>query len=347
MRFLNSALCRLLPWGATEPQSPVESVRHFIVQTHDVDYLPVGRLNGVHRLAKNAAISCLLSKRPALGVSQASMALGLALGGRDPLDQISALVQGQTQRAVSASYYFLIRQLHRRDGNYTIEQPGLVNLMHSLEAQGMEVGVHGSYTCLDKPGGLADEWNRLRELGFRPQGGRQHWLRFTLDRLIAALERANVLYDTSIGYADRIGFRAGACFAFPPYNFDQERPATFLEMPMATMDVALRDEGLKEADWYNEAAELLAVSRRYGWGGISLLWHPAAFGGGWLSPEAGHTFWRLLDNREEWNDTWLSAAAFRQSVRQRFVEVGLLPADSGSAAAKEQVQPGVVELARV
>ena len=347
MRFLNSALGRLLPWGATEPPSPSESVRHFIVQTHDVDYLPVSRFDGMHRLAKNAAISCLLSKRPVLGIKQATMALGLALGGRDPLDQISALVQGQTQRAVSASYYFLIRHLHRRDGNYTIEQPGLVDLMRSLEAQGMEVGVHGSYTCLDESGGLADEWDRLRELGFQPRGGRQHWLRFTLDRLIPALERAGAVYDTSIGWWNRIGFRAGACFAFPPYNFDQERPATFLEMPMAAMDVALRDAGLKEADWYNEAAEVLAVSRRYGWGGTSLLWHPAAFGGGWLSPEAGHTFWRLLDNRGEWNDTSLSAAAFLQSVRQRYVEVGLLPADSWLAAAKAQVRPGVVELARV
>jgi hypothetical protein len=187
----------------------------------------------------------------------------------------------------------------------------------------------------------------LRRLGFRPQGGRQHWLRFTLDRFIPALEQANALYDASLGYETRTGFRAGACFAFPPYNFDQERPATFIEMPMAIMDVNLRYEGGEAADWYDETAELLAVSRRYGWGGISLLWHPAAFGGGWLAREAGKLYWRLLDNREEWNDTWLSGADFLKSVCQRYAEVGLLPAGCGSAAAEEQVQQGEPELARV
>ena len=347
MRLLNGALCQLLPWGQKEPQSPDESVRHFIIQTHDVDYLPVGRFDGVHRLAKNAAISCLQSNRPALGIKQGKMALRLALGGRDPLDQISALVQGQMKRAISASYYFLIRHLHPRDANYTIKQPGLVNLMHALETQGMEVGVHGSYACLDRTDGLVDEYNCVRRLGFQPEGGRQHWLRFTLDRLIPALEQAGVRYDTSFGWSDRIGYRAGACFAFPPYNFERERPATFLEIPMATMDLALPNEGLKEADWYNEVADLLSASRHYGWGGISLLWHPAAFGGGWLASEAGEMFWRLLDHRREWNDTWLSAADFLQSVRQRYVEVGLLPAEQGSATACQLVQPGEPELARV
>ena len=340
MEFLARALGRLVPGASVEPASPVASVRHFIVQTHDVDYLAVGRLNGVARLAKNAAISALQSKRPALSLKQARMALRMALHGGDPLDQIPALVKGQTERGVSASYYFLTRHLHRRDANYTIDQPGLVDLMRSLEAEGMEVGVHGSYTCLDESSGLADEYASMRALGFRPLGGRQHWLRFTLDRLIPALERAKALYDTSFGWCDRIGFPAGACFAFPPYCFEQERPATFLEIPMAIMDVSLRNGEYEEAQWYDASAELLSASRRYGWGGISLLWHPAAFGGGWLAREAGEAFWRLLDHRQEWNDTWLSAAAFLQSVGQRYVDVGLLPAEYASP---EPGEPRLVE----
>ncbi|MBZ5513938.1 MAG: hypothetical protein LAN62_03675 [Acidobacteriia bacterium] len=336
MRLLQRALGRLAPGVPLEPQSPVQAVRHAIVPTHDVDYLAVGRVSGMLRLAKNAVISCLIPKRPALGLKQAMMALRLALGGRDPMDQIAALAKGEGERAVTASYYFLLQHLHRRDANYTIRQPGLVNLMRSLEAQGMEIGVHGSYTSLDEPGRLAAEYDCLRGQGFRPQGGRQHWLRFTLDRLIPALERARVLYDTSIGW-DRLGFRAGACFAFPPYNFEQERPATFLEIPMAIMDVSLRYEVKDVADWYSEAAEVLSVSRRYGWGGISLLWHPAAFGGGWLSPEAGHVFWRLLDDRNQQGDTWLSAKTFLQAVRQRYVDVGLLSAQDESAGAGARV----------
>ena len=76
----------------------------------------------------------------------------------------------------------------------------------------------------------------------------------------------------------------------------------------------------------------------YGWGGISLLWHPAAFGGGWLSHAVGDVFWRLMDSRNERQETWLSAIEFVRSVRQRYIEVGLLSEEYGSAEPEEPVQ---------
>ena len=94
----------------------------------------------------------------------------------------------------------------------------------------------------------------------------------------------------------------------------------------------------EESDWYHQVAELLSVSRRYGWGGISLLWHPAAFGGGWLSHAVGDVFWRLMDSRNERQETWLSAIEFVRSVRQRYIEVGLLSEEYGSAEPEEPVQ---------
>jgi hypothetical protein len=339
MRLLQGALDQAVPGGATGPKSPVESVRHFVVPTHDVDYIPAGRLSAVIRLAKNAVASCLEGKNLGLAIDQAIMAMRRSLNGHDPLDQIPTLVQGEKQRGVSASYYFLPRHRHRRDANYTIDAPGVTELLRSMEALGLEVGVHGTYTCLDTPVGLAEEYDCVRAHGFHPQGGRQHWLRFTLDRLISGLERSGALYDTSIGWVERIGYRAGACFAFPPYNFEEERPATFIEIPLAVMDLSLRFElgSARNGDGYGDVAELLAASRRYGWGGVSVLWHPMAFGGGWIARERGDMYWRLMDHHQEWNDTWLSAAEFVQSVRQRYVDVGLLPAACASLQTEEQV----------
>ena len=351
MRFLNRALCRLMPGAPMELLSPDPTALHFLVSTHDVDYFPVGRLSAVYRLAKNAVISCLLSKRPMLGISQAAMALRVAAGGQDPLDQIPFVAGEENDRGVGASYYFLPRHLDRRDANYTAQEPAVEAMMRRLQALGMEVGVHGSYRCLDDPQGLAEEYGLLREAGFRPEGGRQHWLRFTLDRLIPALERAGALYDTSIGWSDRIGFRAAACFAFPPYNFAEERPATFLEIPLAIMDQSLQEGFEAGTDWSREAASLLSVSRLYGWGGISLLWHPAAFEGGWLSSEVGETFWWLMDAAGQRRDTWSSACSFVHKVLPRYVEAGLLPAEKISSAEEVYVEPPhcteAVELGRV
>ena len=326
MRLLQNALDEVTAGAAGRSLAFLQPTSHFIVTTHDVDYLPVGRTNCIIRLLKNAASSWLEGRSMGLTLDQINMAARRALNGHDPLDQISNLVQGENQRAVNSSFYFLTRHLHRRDANYTSELPGLSELLHSLEKEGNEVGVHGTYNSLDDCDGLPGEYDRLRKLGLRPQGGRQHWLRFTLDRLIPALERSGALYDTSIGWAERIGYRAGACFAFPPYNFQEERPATFLEIPLAAMELSLRFEfdGERKVDGYAEVAKLLAMSRRYGWGGISILWHPRAFGGGWMSREIGDVYWQLLDHRGEWNDTWLSAMEFVRANLQRYREAGLL-----------------------
>lgn len=326
MHFLQQALCEAVRQCSSEPASPVPSGRHFVIGTHDVDFLPLSYLGCIYRLAKNALVSLLRYRSPVLALDQAEKALLTMVGGGNQLDQLPGLVEGQIGRGFNASYFFLTQRRHRRDGNYRIDQPRVLTLMRALERQGMEIGIHGSYSSLDEPDGLVPEFARLHELGFRPEGGRQHWLRFTLDRLIPAMESVGASYDASLGWNETTGFRGGACFAFPPYNFEHERASTFLEIPLVAMDENLMVEKVPKKNWYDHVAELLSVSRRFGWGGISMLWHPTAFGGGQLPPGIGEVFWRLVDQREEWKDTWLCAADFVQLVRQRYVEVGLFPA---------------------
>jgi len=175
---------------------------------------------------------------------------------------------------------------------------------------------------------LNREFGRLRRLGFHPAGGRQHWLRFTLAHLIPALERAGAEYDCSLGWSDRPGFRAGACFAFPPYDFKNERPARLLEFPLVMMDQALQECNPDGQTRIQSATRILATSRAYGWGGISVLWHPTAFGGGQLPEDIGELFWRLLDLRSETNDVWTSAAQFLSLFQERYRRVGLLKTET-------------------
>jgi hypothetical protein len=326
MRLLERNLSRLANRPAGSPSSPVSATSHFVVVTHDVDYLPAGRWNAARRLAKNSAIS-LLGKRQRLSAAQARMALSAAAFGHDPLDAITKLALKEKLCGIGASFYFLLRQVHRRDANYTCEGKSLLEWMNVLEGSGFEIGVHGSYTSLDEPEGLSREYEIERRLGFDPLGGRQHWLRFTPDRLIPAIEEAGASYDTSIGWSDRIGFRAGACFAFPPYFFEKERPATFLEIPLVIMDQGLQAEtGGGRCDACSHAESVLSNSRRYGWGGTSLLWHPTAFGGGWLAPEIGEAFWQLADEGRKRNEAWVSGKQFLEAAWQRYANVGLLPA---------------------
>ena len=60
------------------------------------------------------------------------------------------------------------------------------------------------------------------------------------EKLFANIEKAGLQYDSSWGWADQLGFRNGAAFAFPPYNFTREEPYNFLSIPLVIMDQGLQ-----------------------------------------------------------------------------------------------------------
>lgn len=340
MRGLQQEICRAVPRARECFTAPAGVQGHAVIPTHDIDYFPVNRTHTVKRLARNALISGVLQRRPRLGLRQAHHALRIALGGEyDPLDRIMAVAEEERQLGFSSSYYFLVRSAHRRDARYSLRDPGVLETMRWLRARGMEIGLHGSFTSLDDPRGLEREAAAMAAESFQPLGGRQHWLRYTHEHLLGAIENAGLQYDTSIGWSTRIGFRAGACFAFPPYDFRREAAAGFLEFPLAVMDQALAQPAGREGHSFHQVAQMLAASRRLGWGGISLLWHPAAFGTGWLPEEVGDIYWRLAADRLRFNDAWMNSSQFLEIARPRFVRAGLLPADAPALAPRRYSMP--------
>ncbi len=294
-----------------------------IINTHDIDYLSASYLLNLKHLCKNAAVSFYYHHRPLLAMRQIQMAWNMVLGGPNPLNQMHSLVETERERDLPATYFVIVRRLHRRDGNYDIHDAPVLELLKNLQDLGMEIALHGSYTSNETRQGLKEEFQVLERLGFCSHGNRQHWVRFTLDRLIPSLEYADAAYDSSIGWSDQIGFRAGASFAFPPYNFAEERAARFLEIPLAIMDHSLlRIPGGEDAQ-FAELSRLLATSRAFPCGALSILWHPTAFGGAQLPVQAGNLFWGLAEKRHEWNDTWMSAATLVRIAGERYSKVGL------------------------
>lgn len=333
---LQQEICRIVPRAGEHPVTPAGLEGHAVIPTHDVDYFPLGRLHAAYRLVRNAVISCVFTRRPTLALRQAGYAARMILGSvSDPLDQLVGVAEEEVRQGFSSSYYFLVRNAHRLDAGYRLADRGVLEMMRWLETRGMELGLHGSFTSLEEPGGLEEERRSLEAEGVQVLGGRQHWLRYTLDRLLSAVESAGLQYDASIGWSKQIGFRAGACFAYPPYDFAKEGPAAFLELPLVVMDQALDSPQGRKLPLFHEVTHMIGASRRLGWGGISLLWHPAAFGDGWLSTEVGSMYWKLAEDRRRWNDSWLKASQFVEIARPRYVEAGLLSSEAPSAIAQQ------------
>ena len=205
--------------GSSQPECPRAGTGQFVVNTHDIDFFPLSRGGCFLRAAKNSLISLAMDGTPAAACSQAVSALKVAITGHSSFMRIDELADHEVQRGVSASYYFLAKHAHRRDANYRITDPKVLRSLRYLESKGMEVGIHGSYLSLDNEIGLSSEYDTLRSHGFTPRGGRQHWLRFDVPRLIAAVQKSNALYDASLGWSQHDRISRGRVFCVSAIRF--------------------------------------------------------------------------------------------------------------------------------
>jgi hypothetical protein len=105
--------------------------------------------------------------------------------------------------------------------------------IHELRAAGREIGLHGLDAWVDVPKGR-EELNQIRSLtGLSEIGVRIHWLYYDEDSP-AALETAGASYDSTIGYNETVGYRAGTTQAYKPLQTTR-----LLELPLHVMDTAL------------------------------------------------------------------------------------------------------------
>jgi hypothetical protein len=186
---------------------------------------------------------------------------------------------------------------HPADGpapaTYDRLRPRLVEL---LLAGGAEIGLHGSYRAAEDVAVLSEETRLLEALAGPLAGHRYHYLRVDPHRNLTALEALGFQYDTSLGFADRPGFRAGIAHPFRPWDVAADRPLDLVEIPLALMDVTLAEErylGLPLREAERRLLELVGWAAEHG-GGFSVLWHNDRFdpvlGRGW-----DRLFFRFVD----------------------------------------------------
>jgi peptidoglycan/xylan/chitin deacetylase (PgdA/CDA1 family) len=123
---------------------------------------------------------------------------------------------------VRSTFYFMEgRRVGLYGRRYNCQK--LKALLHRLHKEGWEVGLHGGYySWQDSERRRKEKMTLERTLGDRLSGHRQHYLRFDPDRSYRVSQEAGFDYDTTLGYNDRVGYRAGTSFPFVPYEPLQE-----------------------------------------------------------------------------------------------------------------------------
>lgn len=311
-------------WASVGATCPAANAAHFIAATHDVDTLPGSLMDSAKQLFRYAAITALVYRDPVESAGQIARSLRDAFSGKNPFAQHRRLAFREKEAGTHGTYFFIASQHNCRDANYNVLSDGFRAIAEQLQQDGMEIGTHGSFESLEVRGRLSGERATLESVAGAGAGNRQHYLRFTIDKLLREVEQAGFLYDCSLGWSERIGYRGAACFAFPPYLFDGERAARFLELPMAAMDVSLPMRGSPERELEEQVLALIDESRRFGFGGVSILWHPCSFEGTQRPMHLDRVYWNIMKRSRERNDIWTTGLEIVQRVAPRFVECELL-----------------------
>jgi len=156
-----------------------------------------------------------------------------------------------------------------------------------LVNNGCEVGLHGIDAWQDLQSAQSEQ-SRIREVtGQSDMGTRMHWL-YWKEGSPETLEAAGFTYDSTFGYNDAIGFRAGTTQPFCPWGAER-----LLELPLNIQDSAMFYSDrmmLSENEALNACREVISSMCLLG-GALTVNWHTRS-----LSPERlwGDFYARLL-----------------------------------------------------
>lgn len=190
--------------------------------------------------------------------------------------------------------------------------------VRELVESGCEVGLHGIDAWQDATQGHAER-SRITEItGQSEIGVRMHWLYFS-ESSPKVLEEVGFTYDSTFGYNDAVGFRAGTTQAYCPLPVEK-----LLELPLNIQDTALFYPGrmnLSETNAMDACQVLIRSAAEFG-GAITLNWHTRS-----LSPERlwGDFYRELLEEMKE-HRVWFGTAQeivswFRTRRALRFEQV--------------------------
>jgi hypothetical protein len=259
------------PWGHP----------YMVALTHDVDVTSVRECRLV--TVGYAAFQCITHGEVCAGIRLALARIGV---GNDPWVLFGRWKTFEEQLGVRSTFFFVpkkddpgMRAHPYRAVGYDIKEK--MDLVHDLKTEGWETGVHGIDNWADEGCGKEERKAAVGPVDEHP-GNRTHWLLFDKNSW-KALDEAGYLYDTTFGYNDDAGFRAGTTQVYQPRGVKN-----LLELPLHIQDLGLfgkfcwapADNGWKKTPCLHldeHAARVCCdrifdYARKYG-GAVTLLWH--------------------------------------------------------------------------
>jgi hypothetical protein len=243
-----------------------------VMVTHDIDLI------GIPFGLRESAVQVIKRRQFSTGLRDfLSGFTGVLPGSLEQVMQVCSEVQA---RGLKPAVYWKASPKTLHDSGYDIRDARVARVMDWVRSQGVEMGVHPGFNTFGNPPELAAEVERLcSAIGERHVGGRQHYLRWSPQTWLH-WEQCGLAYDTSLGFANPAGFRAGTCWPYQPWLWTENRRAQLLEIPLIVMDVTMVSPlymGLSPDASLTLVRDLMEKCAHVG-GVFTLLWHNNCLG---------------------------------------------------------------------
>lgn len=217
----------------------------------------------------------------------------------------------------------------------------LADDLKKLLSGNREIAVHGIDAWRDSAKGR-DEWKRIQQVtGKAETGVRMHWLYFD-SQAPATLEKAGFSYDSTVGYNETIGYRAGTTQVFKHAEVEY-----LLELPLHIMDTALFYPSYMNLPNNRAGGAMLPLIEnvtRFG-GVLTINWHDRSLGPERLWADAYVTLLSDLRARTPWFATALQTVSwFRKRRAASFLRI---TQDGGSVRVRTAIDPTAIDLPRL
>jgi len=233
-----------------------------ILYTHDVDKYCKTRYEAVKTELKNLI---------RLRLSGFWGVLYHLLRRKNPADTFDFLQLHEKNKGL---YYFMAES---EDGKKIYDDLPQ-SLIARLSKDGSALGVHFDKNGFKNKDALNEELKKVTEiLPEKAEHARNHFLLFDVNSTWDDLEAAGIKYDSSLAYADQLGFRAGVCSPFKVFSLTQDKELDLIEIPLTMMDVTLYGYmrlGPQKA--YNLFIRYWEIIKKHN-GLFVLLWHNFSF----------------------------------------------------------------------
>jgi hypothetical protein len=241
--------------------------------THDVDILAQWILYAIFRkwtLLKRGnfkALAKMISKFPGFLLRKNKSSYG-----------VNQLLDEEKIRGYDSTFFFIAgepswKTIIQSDVTYSIKkaEPAIKKIL----SENGEIGLHGSRNSYLSQEVMQSEKEKIDGLLPHPSIGiRQHFLYLKPPDTWRHQSGVGFLYDCSLGYPDRSGFRSGFAFPFRPFDTEKDEDLPIWELNTNFMDQTYDKYDPKDTGRMKEEIDQLTNQVESTGGGlITLLWH--------------------------------------------------------------------------